>query len=494
MASTYSDSLKLELMETGANAATWGTNTNTNLEVLDAFAQGYVSKSVAGSTDVTLTTGNADPDAESANKVIELTGALTGAISVLIPAVTGGSEYLIYNNTSGAYALTIAATGHVANGVVVTQGAYSRVYCDGTPNFNVAVSTSLLGAVNTKGAFIADSTAEFNSTVSLDAGATVTAGQNLTAGSGAINLYSNGVATATTFSGSGASLTNLPAANLAGTIANISGANLTDLNASNVASGTLSNDRLDTVPTTKGGTGLTSLGTAGQVLTVTAPGTAVAYESISAGGSYAMTVFTSSGTYTKPAGLSDAKIRVLGGGGGGGWPHYTAGNHQSGPGGGGGYAEEYLDAPAISATETVTVGGGGAGGNQANPDASHNGATGGTSSFGSFVSASGGGGGGGASYFGNAQFGGGGAGGIGTGGQVNYGGLGGASNPTGGLGFGNTVMASRRNVSLAQPGNNAGTNSGVAATGQSSVPYPSQPGGQTGKSGAAGIVIVEEFS
>ena len=197
MASTYSDSLKLELMATGANAATWGTNTNTNLEVLDAFAQGYVSKSVAGSADVTLTTGNADPDAESANKVIELTGALTGAISVLIPAVTGGSEYLIYNNTSGAYALTVAATGHAANGVVVTQGAYSRVYCDGTANFNVAVSTSVLGAVTTKGAAV------------FDAGATVTAGQALVAGSGNINLRSNGEVSATLFTGSGAGLTGV---------------------------------------------------------------------------------------------------------------------------------------------------------------------------------------------------------------------------------------------------------------------------------------------
>ena len=197
MASTYSDSLKLELMETGANAATWGTNTNTNLEVLDAFTQGYVSKSVAGSANITLSTGNADPNAEAANKVIELTGTLTGDIVVFIPAVTGGSEYLFFNNTSGSQTLTIAATGHTANGAVVTQGAYSRVYCDGTANFNVKIQTSVLGAVTTKGAAV------------FDAGATVTAGQDLTAGSGNIIARSNGQVQATLFTGSGAGLTGV---------------------------------------------------------------------------------------------------------------------------------------------------------------------------------------------------------------------------------------------------------------------------------------------
>ena len=45
-------------------------------------------------------------------------------------------------------------------------------------------------------------------------------------------------------SGSGASLTSLPAANLTGTIAAISGANLTNLNATNLASGTVATARL----------------------------------------------------------------------------------------------------------------------------------------------------------------------------------------------------------------------------------------------------------
>ncbi len=140
MASTYSDRLKLELMETGANANTWGNNTNTNLETLDAFTAGYLSKSVAGSANVTLTTANADPTAESSNKVIDLNGALTGDIHVFIPAVE--SQYTFFNNTSGSQTLTIAATGHAANGTTITQGAKTTVYCDGSANFNVEISSS----------------------------------------------------------------------------------------------------------------------------------------------------------------------------------------------------------------------------------------------------------------------------------------------------------------------------------------------------------------
>jgi len=127
MASTYSDSYKLELQETGANANTWGNNTNTNLQTIDKFTAGYLSKSVAGSANVTLTTANADPTAESSNKVIELTGTLTGNIYVFIPAVE--NYYIFYNNTAGAFTVDIAPTGHAANSVQVTQGAHTIMYC-----------------------------------------------------------------------------------------------------------------------------------------------------------------------------------------------------------------------------------------------------------------------------------------------------------------------------------------------------------------------------
>ena len=57
-------------------------------------------------------------------------------------------------------------------------------------------------------------------------------------------LVVTGVTTSTTFSGSGASLTNLPAAQLSGTAAAINGSNITNLNASNISSGTVPTARL----------------------------------------------------------------------------------------------------------------------------------------------------------------------------------------------------------------------------------------------------------
>ena len=84
----------------------------------------------------------------------------------------------------------------------------------------------------------------------------------------------SGVITATTFSGSGASLTNLPAANITGTLPAISGANLTNLNASNLASGTVPTARIPTLNQDTSGTaaGLTGSPTIG-VTSITASGT-----------------------------------------------------------------------------------------------------------------------------------------------------------------------------------------------------------------------------
>tara|TARA_R110002020_G_scaffold9522_2_gene37318 strand:+ start:2645 stop:3694 length:1050 start_codon:yes stop_codon:yes gene_type:complete len=179
MSSTYSDRYKLELQATGANSGTWGNNTNNNLQTVDAFTAGYLSKSVAGSANVTLTTANADPDAEASNKVIEFTGALSDNIHVFIPAVE--SNYIFFNNTSGSYTLKVVATGHAANAITITQGAHTIAY-NNASNKMVDLFAGSLGTVR--------------------AISQVRIGDN-------IKLNANGVVQATTFRGSGSGISGV---------------------------------------------------------------------------------------------------------------------------------------------------------------------------------------------------------------------------------------------------------------------------------------------
>ena len=99
-------------------------------------------------------------------------------------------------------------------------------------------------------------------------------------------------------------------------------------------------------------------------------------------------IFTESGTWTKPAGCTTVFVVCIGGGGGGGSGTYTAfTSHRGGIGGGGGsLAWRIFPASLCDATETITVGAGGPPGALGDTV----GGTGGTSSFGSLLSALGG--------------------------------------------------------------------------------------------------------
>ena len=187
-------------------------------------------------------------------------------------------------------------------------------------------------------------------------------------------------------------------------------------------------------------------GTSGNVLT--SNGTTWSSSTIQTGFSNVQ-VFTSSGTFTVPAGITRAKVTVVGGGGSG-----AAG--AGGGGGGGGTAIEIVTGLTPAGTVTVTVGG-----------------VAGTSSFGAYCSATGG-----ATVASIV----GGAGGVGSGGDINLSGSGGGGGGTTG-GF--SVYGIGGSSSLGGGGyggvNTAGGNGGNYGGG----------GAGGGGTGAGGIVIVE---
>ena len=85
MASSYTG-LGTELMTTGENAGTWGTTTNTNLQILEQISGGYTAQSIAGSAQTTtLSVSDGSAGAVLAHRVIEFTGTITGNQIVTIP-------------------------------------------------------------------------------------------------------------------------------------------------------------------------------------------------------------------------------------------------------------------------------------------------------------------------------------------------------------------------------------------------------------------------
>ena len=154
MASTYTP-LGVELMATGENAGTWGTKTNTNLQIIEQIAGGFTQQALTSGGTVTLSVSDGSTGAVMSHRVIEFTGSLSGNAVVTIPLDTQ-NFYLLRNSSSGAYtvqfkyasgsgsSVTFSATDK-GDKLVVAKGD------DGTNPNIVEISLATAGTVTETG-------------------------------------------------------------------------------------------------------------------------------------------------------------------------------------------------------------------------------------------------------------------------------------------------------------------------------------------------------
>ncbi len=210
---TYLNNLRLKEIATGDESGTWGTSTNTNLElVTDGFS--YGTKAMAADADETFTMPDATADATRSLYLKFTSGvSLTATRVITLGPNTVSKTWIIENATTGSQIITIkqgsGATVNVANGskvMIVTDGAGA-----GAAVFNANPTEAGAGTVTSVGGT--------GTVQGLTLSGTVTSSGNLTLGGSLsdVNLttqvtgtlpVANGGTGVTTSTGTGATVLN----------------------------------------------------------------------------------------------------------------------------------------------------------------------------------------------------------------------------------------------------------------------------------------------
>jgi len=147
MASSTSSDLKLELITTGEKSGTWGTITNTNLQILEQASSGYLSLDV-GSGDVALSLAN-HATANGKNLYYKLTGTLSANRTVTMPD-SAERVFIVEDATtrsSSNFTLTVKTVS--GTGLTLPVGSTTVLYSDGT---------NITGKLQTKGYYTPSAT------------------------------------------------------------------------------------------------------------------------------------------------------------------------------------------------------------------------------------------------------------------------------------------------------------------------------------------------
>ena len=149
MASTYTG-LGVELQATGENAGTWGTKTNTNLQILEQIAGGFTQQAVSDSGDTTLSVSDGSTGATLAHRMIEFTGSLTSGRNVTIP-IDVQTFYFLKNSTSGSQNVTFKYVSGSGDTVAVAPATTKIVFASANDGTNPDIIDIGMGDVTLTG-------------------------------------------------------------------------------------------------------------------------------------------------------------------------------------------------------------------------------------------------------------------------------------------------------------------------------------------------------
>ena len=163
MASTFSSDLKLELMATGENAGTWGTKTNTNLNLIQQAIAGFEQITISSGSTTALVMSNA-AISTARNMIIKFaTVTLSGATTVTIPDSI--EKFYIFDCTAVTNPTNLTIKTASGTGFTLDAAKIYAAYSDGT-NLNEVSLDTLGGTIGT--AQIADDAVD-NDKVAADA-------------------------------------------------------------------------------------------------------------------------------------------------------------------------------------------------------------------------------------------------------------------------------------------------------------------------------------
>jgi hypothetical protein len=213
MASTYTP-LGVELMATGENAGTWGTKTNTNLQIFEQIAGGYKVQTLnAGGTGVNTTT--LDPADGSTGATLSTRVIILGAES---PQTIAGNKtvtipldvenfYFIKNSTTGSYTVNLKYVSGSGDSVTwaTTDKGWKIIYATANDGTNPDIAEVSVGGLpggsntqvqfNSSGSFGGDANLVWDASTGLNIGSQKELRLQDTSGAEYIGMKASGTTT-----------------------------------------------------------------------------------------------------------------------------------------------------------------------------------------------------------------------------------------------------------------------------------------------------------